>query len=178
LIVRLARLAISFALVALPTFAQDKSADPPQALVTFYSSGNPWLGGLPGYKHGVFTGRLFDEYDELAFIWPGQFITFKLDAGPHTFSANSWMVHSPKGGGHLELDLVAGRHYYIATFFSQAAVVVPLPLLEKRSCEEAQKESAKAVPLRPKHLKHYAADRVVDETTFPACPPPPTVSQP
>jgi hypothetical protein len=159
-------------------FAQDKTVEPEQAVVTFYSSGNPWLGGLPGYKHGVFTGRLFDEYDELVFIRPGQFITFKLDAGPHTFSANNWMVHSPKGGGHLEVDLVAGQHYYIATFFSQAAVVVPLPLLEKRTCEAAQKESAKAAPLATKHLKPYAAGRVVAETTFPACPASPIVSQP
>jgi hypothetical protein len=165
-------------MLGVPVVAQDKAAEPPQALVTFYSTGSFWKNGIPGYKHGNFVGLIFDEYDELAFIRPGHFITFKLDAGQHTFSANNWMIRSPKGGGHLQVDLLAGQHYYVATFFSQAAVVMPLPLLEKRICEDAQKDAAKSTPLDSSQLKKYGTPRAVDETSFPGCQTVPPSSQP
>ena len=124
----------------------------------------------PVYKHGNFAGLIFDEYDELALIRPRHFITFKLDAGPHTLSANSWMIPRPEGGGHLKVDLVAGQHYYIATYYSTASLVLTLPLLEQRSCQDAQKDTARATPLDQKHLRRYGAGRAVDETSFPPCP--------
>jgi hypothetical protein len=171
LIVRSASIVFCLSLFALSGFAQDKTAEPPQALVTFYSTGSFWKTGIPGYKHGNFVGLIFDEYDELALIRPGHFITFKLDVGPHTFSANSWMFASPEGGGHLKVDLVAAQHYYIATYYSGTPlVVVAIPRLENRGCADAQKDTAKATPLDPKHRRKYGAGRVVDEATFPPCP--------
>jgi hypothetical protein len=178
LTVRSAIICLCLSLWALPVFSQVKAAESPQALVTFYSTGSFWKSGIPGYKHGSFAGLIFDEYDELALIGPGHYITFKLDAGPHTFSANSWMIPTPTGGGHLKVDLVANQHYYIATFYSAATVVLTLPSLENRTCEAAQKETAKATPLAPKHLRKYGATRVVDETALPPCPPTPAPGEP
>jgi hypothetical protein len=165
-------------LLVLPALSQDKAADSPHALVTFYSTGSFWKTGVPGYKRGNFAGLIFDEYDELALIRPGHCITFKLNAGPHTFSANSWMIPMPNGGGHLKVDLVANQHYFIATFYSTASLVLTLPLLENRSCEDAQKDAMKATPLDPKHLRKYGAPRAVDEASFPVCPAAPAPIQP
>ena len=164
----LACVCCGFSVLGTPIRGQDKAAAE-TSLVTFYSTGSAWKSFL-GYKHGVFKGRLLDEYDQLAMMSPGTFATFRLDAGPHTFTANSWMMPRPEGGGHLTLDLVAGKHYYIAAYSEWAAVVIFR--LENRSCRDAQKDAfGKARPLEQGQLKEYGAAHVVHETTFPECEP-------
>jgi hypothetical protein len=161
-----------FFLAPLATPAVPQTATPPQptALVTFYSSGSFWKTAVPGYKYGNFKGRIFDEYDQLANISPGYFVTFKLDAGPHTFSDNSWVIASPKGGAHLKIDLVADHHYYIGTYIETTPLVVIAAFrIEERTCEQAQKDNTDTHPLESKHLMKYGSATVVTETSFPTC---------
>jgi hypothetical protein len=94
-----------------PILGQQTSPGSAQAQVTFYSNGNFAKSILPGYKYGKFNGRIMDEYDQLAMLTPGHYVTFNLDPGEHTFSNNSWMIPRPEGGGHVKVDLVGGKHY-------------------------------------------------------------------
>jgi hypothetical protein len=148
--------------------AQAAPAAPQQVQVTFYSSGSLLKGGLPGYKYGAFTGRIMDEYDQLAMLTPGHFVTFNLDPGPHTLSVNAWLLATPKGGGHVKLNLVPGRHYFIATFL-ESYLYVSRFRIEERTCEQAQQDNMETTPLDRKHLKSYGQPRVADDSAFPAC---------
>jgi hypothetical protein len=149
--------------------AAQTSAGGGQAQVTFYSSGSFAKSILPGYKYGKFAGRIMDEYDQLAMITPGHFVTFNLDPGQHTLSNNSWMIPRPEGGGHLNVDLVGGKHYYVATFLRSVPIGWDFRM-ELRTCEQAQKDNKDAKPLGSEHLKEYGKPRVVSVPTFPSCP--------
>jgi hypothetical protein len=166
---RIPNIVLCAALAAAPALSQGPTTSTPQAQVTFYSSGGHWKAGLPGYKYGAFKGHIIDEYDQLAMLSPGEFVTFNLDPGPHTLSNNSWMNPRPEGGGHLEINLVAGQHYYIATFYRSAPIGWDFRL-EQRTCQQAQLDNEKTKPLDRKHLKDYGAPRAVSETSFPTCP--------
>ena len=157
--------------------ATTTTAAPAEAQVTFYSNGNFLKSALPGYKYGKFIGRIMDEYDQLAMLTPGRFITFNLDPGPHTFSSNSWLIPRPEGGGHLEITLIAGQHYYIATYIRPLGYLTSYRL-EQRTCQEANQDNVKTQPLSREHLKDFGRARVSLETSFPACPSSPPVSPP
>lgn len=157
-------------LLALPALAQTPVPVAPQVEVTFYSSGSFMKAAIPGYKYGDFAGKIFDERNQLAMLRPGHFITFKLDAGPHIFSASSWADSEPDLGGHLKIDLVANQHYYIGTYMKTPLLVLSTFRLEQRTCQEAQKDNARTKPLAPKHLKKYGAAHTVIEAAFPLCP--------
>ncbi len=161
--------AVCLATCDLPSLAQSTAAAPPQVQVTFYSSGKLLNSAVPSFKHGKFIGRIMDEYDQLAMLLPGHFITFNLDPGPDTFSANSWMIPRPESGGHLEIDLVPGKHYYIGAYL-ESLIYLLMFRLEQRTCQEAQQDNRDTMPLEQKHLKKYGATRVLVETSFPACP--------
>ena len=152
----------------MPARAEQSPAGAATAQVTFYSSGGFAKSILPGYKYGKFTGRIMDEYDQLAMLTPGHYVTFNLDPGDHTFSNNSWMLARPEGGGHVEVNLVGGKHYYIATFLRSVPIGWDFRM-ELRTCEQAQKDNERATPLDPEHLKEYGKPRFVAETTFPRC---------
>jgi hypothetical protein len=139
------------------------------AQVTFYSTGSFLKAAAPGYKYGKFVGRIMDEYDQLAMLTPGHFVTFNLDPGKHTFSANSWMIPRPEGGGHLEIDLVAGKHYYVGAYL-ESLVLISTFRMEQRTCEQAQQDNKNSKPLDRKHLRDYGLARVLAETSFPTCP--------
>jgi hypothetical protein len=159
-------LAISCLFMLLRPVNAQQTSPGGQALVTFYSNGNFAKSILPGYKYGKFIGRIMYEYEQLAMLTPGHFVTFSLEPGQHTLSNNSWMIPRPEGGGHLKVDLVAGNHYYVATFLRS----VPGNFrMELRTCEQAQKDNKDAKPLDPEHLKEYGKPRVVSESTFPSC---------
>ncbi len=166
--VRYALVISCLAVLLMPTLAQQVSAGGAPAQVTFYSSGSFAKGILPGYKYGKFTGRIMDEYDQLAMLTPGHYVTFNLDPGDHTLSNNSWMIARPEGGGHMKVNLVGGKHYYIATFLRSVPIGWDFRM-EVRTCEQAQKDNEHATPLDPEHLKEYGKPRVVPETTFPPC---------
>jgi hypothetical protein len=168
-LLRLSALAICLVPANLSLFAQGATVVSPQVQVTFYSSGNFLKSAMPGYKYGKFSGRIMDEYDQLAMLTFDHFITFNLDPGPHTFSANSWMIPRPEGGGHLKIDLVVGKHYYIGTYLEPLLVASKFRF-EQRTCEEAQQENKNTKSLERKHLKDYGLARVFAETSFPTCP--------
>jgi hypothetical protein len=167
--VRYALLISCLAVLQSPALAQQTSAGGAQAQVTFYSSGSFAKSILPGYKYGKFIGRIMVEHDQLAMLTPGHYVTFNLDPGEHTLSNNSWMIARPEGGGHVKVDLVGGKHYYIATFLRSVPIGWDFRM-ELRSCEQAQKDNEHATPLDQEHLKEYGKSRVIAETTFPACP--------
>jgi hypothetical protein len=159
-------------LLAMHVLAQTTAPKPPpRALVTFYSNGNFLKAVIPGYKHGEFTGRILDEYDNLAMLRLGQFITFSLDPGPHTFTANAWFDPHPEGGGHLTIDLVANKHYFIGAYLETTPLLVISTFrLEQRTCQQAQQDNTHTKPLIPRHPKKYAAAHLVLESSFPQCP--------
>lgn len=118
-----------------------------------------------------------DEYDTLAMLQPGHFVTFNLDAGPHTFTANSWVLPRPEGGAHLEISLIAGKHYYIGTYLEPLLIAFKFRI-EESDCQDAQEDNKRTKPLDRKHIREYGASRVVAEASFPACPSLPTVKTP
>ncbi len=152
-----------------PTLTQQTSATGDGAQVTFYSTGSFAKTILPGYKYGKFRGRIMDEYEQLAMLTPGHYVTFNLDPGEHTLSNNSWLIPRPEGGGHAKVTLIGGKHYYIATFLRSVPIGWDFRM-EVRTCEQAQKDNEHAKPLEPEHLKEFGKARVVTETTFPTCP--------
>jgi hypothetical protein len=147
----------------------EDSQPSPKVPVTFYSSGSFLKGSIPGYKYGKFAGRIMDGHQQLAMLEPDRFVTFNLDPGEHTFTANTWMISSPAGGGHIKLDLVPGQHYYVGAYIRTFPLVADFRM-EQRSCQQAQDDNRKTKPLDQKHLRDYGSARVLSETTFPACP--------
>ena len=141
----------------------------PAALVTFYSNSMSLEGGFPKQKGAAFKGRLFSDGDQIAFMEPGQFFTISLVPGHYTFTANAWALKTPTGGAHLQLDAVAGEHYFVET----GSRTVPFPSyfsIKKVTCSQALKDNAKDKPLEPKHVSESAAPFVVAEISFPTCP--------
>lgn len=168
---RLLGVAISVAVISLLSLAQDKATASQQAQVTFYSSGSFLKSAIPGEKHAKFSGRIMDGDKQLAMLTPDRFVTFNLDPGEHTLTANSWMIASPVGGGHLKIKLLLGQHYYIGTYLEQLVIASKFRV-EQRSCQQAQEDNKATKPLKQEHIKEYGLARVVAEAVFPACPPP------
>jgi|SRR5580765_3379420 len=162
-------LAICFIPSAFPQSTSTPAAALPQVKVTFYASGHFVKSAMPGYKYGKFSGRIMDEYDQLAMLTYDHFVTFNLDPGPHTFSANSWLIPRPEAGGHLKLDLVVGKHYYIGAYL-QPLLYLSKYRLEERTCQEARQENESTKALERKHIKDYGETRFISETSFPTCP--------
>ncbi len=162
--------AFSLAVTHLMLLAQGTATASPQVEVTFYSSGSFLKGMIPGDKHAKFSGRIMDGDKQLAMLTPNHFVTFNLDPGQHTLTANSWMIASPKGGGHLKINLLPGQHYYIGAYL-EPLVVASKFRVEQRSCQQAQQENKTTTPLEPKHIKDYGLARAVSQAAFPACPP-------
>ncbi len=168
-LLRFSSLAMCIVSAVISSSAQSTPTLPPQVKVTFYASGNFLKSAMPGYKYGKFSGRIMDEYNQLAMLTFDRFVTFNLDPGPHTFSANSWMIPRPETGGHLKVDLVAGKHYYIGVYL-QTYLYLSRFRLEERTCDEAQQENKSTKPLDAKHIKDYGVPRFVSDTSFPTCP--------
>jgi hypothetical protein len=140
-----------------------------KALVTFFASGHFLKSAAPGYKYGKFIGRIMEKDDQLAMLMSDRFVTFLVDAGSHTFSANSWLIPKPEMGGHLELKLVAGKHYFIGAY-TQSFLYYTRFRLEEKTCQESRQENEKTKPLEPEHLKDSGKGMYVAETAFPVCP--------
>ncbi len=153
------------------SFAQVATTASPQVEVTFYSSASFLKSAIPLNEHSQFRGRIMDGHNQLAMLGSGKFVTFHLDPGKHIFAANSWMIASPAGGGHLTMNLAVGQHYYIGAYLQQL-VVASRFRLEQRTCEEAKQDNKSTEPLKREHLREYGLARVVDESSFPTCPQP------
>ncbi len=150
------------------TSAQNTTATP-AALVTFYSNSMSLEGGFPKQKGAAFKGRLFSDGDQIAFMEPGHFLTISFVPGHYTFTANAWALKTPTGGAHLQLDVLAGQHYFIET----ASRAMPVPSyfsIKKMTCNQALKDNAEDKPLESKHVSESAAPFIVAEVSFPTCP--------
>jgi hypothetical protein len=162
------RLALSIALA--PSCSVAQATTSPQVEVTFYSSGSFLKSAIPFNKHAKFAGRIMDGDNQLAMLMYGRFVTFKLEPGEHTLTANSWMIASPLAGGHLKINLVPGQHIYIGAYLESLTVASRFRL-EQRTCQEAQQDNKTTKPLKPEHIKEYGLPRAVTEASFPVCPP-------
>ena len=152
-----------------PSQSQDKPASQPEAQVTFYSTGSAWKSFGYGYKHGVFSGLIFDGQQPLLKMRGDRFVTLSLLPGEHLFSATYWFDKKAKHGALLKLYLAPGQHYYIATYFNGRPLIGPVPLIEQNSCGDAQKDAAAAKPLPQSDLEKPAIPYWIQETSFPKC---------
>jgi hypothetical protein len=128
---------------------------------TFYSSGSFLKSTIPFNKHAKFSAR--NAYD-------GRFVTFKLDPGDHTLTANSWMIASPIAGEYLEVNLVLGQHLYVGAYLESLTADSRFRL-ELRTCQEAQQDNETTRRLDPEHIKECGLLRAVNEVSFPLCHP-------
>jgi len=146
--------------------APSQKAQP--AFVTFVDNGISLTGGLPGQKSQSFRGKLFIENEVLAEMQPAHFITFALEPVTVEFTAQTWMATGPKGGAHITLNLVAGKHYFIELRTKNAWPVTKMFGIKELTCQQPQKEHEHDKPLDASHVK-VADPPVVAETSFPAC---------
>jgi len=159
-------LALCF-LAALPSASQNTHGSPSDALVTFYSNRITTLGGLPGHRWGAFKGRLFDSGDQLTFIEPAHFVTFRVVPGMHLFTANSWVSKHSDQGAHITMQIQAGHRYFIET---GTFATGPIFGIRDVSCQFAQSEGANLKPLESAHVRPAGKQIAVQETAFPGCP--------
>jgi hypothetical protein len=162
-------LALWIALSTPSSLAQSAAATPPQAEVTFYSSGGFMNYQIPGHKHGAFVGKIMDGGKELTILYAPRFVTFNLDPGEHTLTAGSLMAPGAGGGGHLQISLMPGQHYYVGAY-AENDVAFDRFKIEQRTCQEAQDDNKSTKPLELKHVKKYGLARIVAESSFPTCP--------
>lgn len=121
------------------------------------------------HRIGVFKGGIYEDDRQLVFMEPGHFVTFHFDGGPHTFSANSWMSSHANDYEHIIVELVAGKRYFIKTFFFQNFFGPLRFVLLEDNCEGARVDNVRAKPLEHSHLRPSGATIFVPEMSFPQC---------
>ena len=154
--------------------AQGSSAVKPNAEVTFYSENPIWPALAPVSTGVAFYGNLFDAEQPLAYIEHGRFLTLRLAAGIHKFSATI-SAHHPDKESLLTIDMKPGGHYFVRASSNQKnLVVVPIMfvrgILQEVPCEAAQKEAGNAKPVSAKHVVRNVRSLLNPITSFPACP--------
>jgi hypothetical protein len=154
-------------LAASTAASQDMHDSPSEGLVTFYSNHITVLGGIPGHPWGAFKGRLFDGGDQLAFMEPAHFITFRVVPGMHVFTADSWMNKHSDHGAHITMSVQAGHRYFIET---GSFATEPIFGIREVSCQFAQGEGADLKPLESVHFLPAGKLMALPETSFPRCP--------
>lgn len=153
-------------LCATEVIAQNDARPDTEALVTIYSNHITPLGGTLDHQWGAFKGRFFDGEKQLAFIEPAHFVTFRLPAGEHVFTANSWMNKSSTKGVHASMTLEAGRRYFIECDSFAGA---PVFGIREVSCQSVQKVGMSLKPLEPVHIRPAGGHLAVSEASFPDC---------
>jgi hypothetical protein len=151
------------------------------AMVTFYSHGYFLTTGMPGTKHDIYIGRVFDGSQELFrfvdgfFAHNNRYITLRLASGPHTFGASN--AKRPEARETLQLDLKAGERYFIRAQGESKGVPGIFEIqhgrLDLMPCPEARTELANAKPLKDKALSKEMRLRrdslVITDTSTPSC---------
>lgn len=157
----------------IPFAAVAQSTD---ATVTFYAHGSFWTSGLPGSKHSLFVGKIFDGSNPLLSFHEGlvtknnRFVTLHLPAGPHDFAAADG--NAPKSEVHIPITLEAGKQYFFRAQDESSGIVVVTwtkARLDQVTCREAQTDAPEAKPLKPKHSTPALASSRVDLLTMPGC---------
>jgi hypothetical protein len=140
--------------------------------VTFYSGGSQWADASPATNSGAFTGYLFDGRELLTGIGAHRFVTLRLPAGPHVFSASLNGTH-PANNSALPMTLVEGQRYFIRALL-EIRGVAPLVFskghLDEVSCDVAHHDADKAKPVEYKHVAKSWRGKMVDGSSLPACP--------
>lgn len=149
-----------------PSHAQPNPSNADDAYVTFYSQPITLSGGLPRHKLGACKCRVFDGERQLAFLEPARFVTFRITAGPHVFSAVSWMYKHSSHGAHINLDVEPGQHYFVECGTTSFG---PTFVIREIACTVAQKTGQRMRPLEPVHLRPAGTAIFVSETAFPQC---------
>jgi hypothetical protein len=158
-----------------------KWAKAQDALVTFYTHGSVWTTGIPGTKHDIYIGSIFDGTQRLFgfrdsfYAHNDRYITLRVAPGPHAFGASN--AKRPQERETLHLDVKAGEKYFIRVQGESKGVPGLVEIqhgrLELIPCAEAQAELADAKLLRDKALSKTTrlnrASLVVDEAGPPSC---------
>jgi hypothetical protein len=168
------RLKLTLLLIGVCTAAM-ATCDAQTGTVTFYSAtftvANQLKAGVVPAGRVPFAGWLFDGNQRLAHAKPGRFFTFRLPAGPHTFSATYKSAHP--GSSTLQLNVEPDQHYCVNLSVRYLNyVVVPLSTVDSKlralNCEEASQEASQSKPLELKRIDSQATDKLVLAAAFPS----------
>jgi hypothetical protein len=151
---------------AWPSCAQPNSSTSDDAYITFYSPPVTLLGGLPRHDLGACKCRIFDGDKQLAFMGPARFITFRIAAGAHVFSAVPWMYKQSNHGAHMDVDAEPGQHYFVEC---GTPAFGPTFVIREVVCAVARDIGQRTKPLEPAHLRPDGRPILVTETSFPQC---------
>lgn len=161
--------------LALLSFASESKIIAQEALVTFYTHGTS-LSGMPGTKHGVFFGGIYDGDQAIVYFHEGfvvkndRFVTFHLPAGDHDFSAS--YSKRPAKEHHIRVALEPGHHYFFRASSESSGVIVvesEKGRLDQVSCQTAQDEAHSLKPLNPKHQTPILLSSRSRQADFPKC---------
>jgi len=147
------------------------------ATVTFYTHGSTWKSGVPGSKHSVFYGGIFDGRDHLFTFLEGMIVknnrrlTLAIPAGDHQFAAS----YSSKGPEQPAptIHLIGGAHYYFRALSESSGVVVldwEKGHLDQVNCQTAVEEMADSKVLKPRHNPPKLVAMTAHDQSFTTCP--------
>ena len=148
-----------------PSHAED-------AAVYFFTGGSLATTGVPGSKHGLFGGNIFDGNQRIGFIWRNRYVAVTLAPGTHDFSASLSSKH-PAENSHASFVLEANKTYFIRAQSESYGIVIigsSRGRLEEVSCAVAHEQAAKAVPVNAKHISPEFRGRIVPGKALPLCP--------
>ncbi len=154
-----------FCLLALSNLSALAAAN--DAYVTFYNKGSIALGSIPGTKHNLFVGTVFDGQQSLGYLRFHRFMTMRFPAGQHVFSASSSDKH-PAENSQLILTLEEGKNYFIRAQ-SEAHMVKDKGRLDLITCEVAHADLKGATAVEEKHVRKDVRDRLVQDNLLPEC---------
>jgi hypothetical protein len=133
-------------------------------------------GGIPGTKNGIYYGGIYDGDQCLLSFYEGvavknnRFVTLKMPAGNHNFSAS--YKKKPSDEQRVQIALEPGKHYFFRAQSESSGVIVwefEKGRLDQVSCTTAQSEAAEAKPLVAKHMTRALKTMSVSEQSIPPC---------
>ncbi len=148
-----------------------------QATVTFYTHGSTLTTGLPGSKHGVFSGGVFFDRKLLFAFREGYLakndrrLTLNVPAGEHTLAASYSKGAAEKD--FLSVRIESGKHYFFRAQSSSKGVIqieFDRGHLEQVTCEIATKELSDSKVLHPKDQPPALAAMEPADQSLSACP--------
>ncbi len=154
-------------LFCLLTLSSWSAAATNDTFVTFYNKGSLVQGSIPGTKHNLFMGVIFDGQQNLGYLRFHRFMTMRFPAGEHVFSASNSGKH-PAENSQLILNLEEGKNYFIRAQ-SESSIVTDKGRLDVMTCEVAHAELEKATVVEEKHVPKDVRDRLVQDKSLPEC---------
>jgi hypothetical protein len=165
---------IAWWLPALAIFCYPVSCSAQTGTVTFYSYrpsfGQSVKAGLiPPGSRVSFTGWLFDGDKRIVHASQGRFVTLRLTAGGHDFSAK-YKGRPKKPDLHLDVD--SGHHYCVRLSTKiLSPIVAPIAYVDTKveeiSCQNAIEEAGRFQPLDLKRIEPAVRRDVETSATFP-----------